>query len=159
MLTLSAISDTRRPMKTRVLILSLNFLSINAFAVDYTCNLSKNSPDTFGQSFTASLEKMDEKGYLKYSLKLDGIENGLTIERFDTNYRPQKKNAGSIRFSANVGGSELGEGTGCGDAKVVLDDAAASGLGGDLYIAYDCDSDGSGPAFYDYDCTVVKHKN
>ncbi len=146
-------------MKTLMMILSLSLLAQSAFALEYTCTLERNSQDTFGVSFNAKLEKMDEKKELKYTLKLEGAANGLSIASYDDTYKPHKKNEGSIRFLADVTGAELGEGTGCSEAKVVLDDAAASGEGGELSIAYDCDSDGSGPAFYDYDCKVVKHRN
>jgi len=142
-----------RAMKNSFALILLSLLSNQAFAAtyNYTCKLQDNNQDTFGQSFTAKLKEIEAKDEISYELKLVGVENGLTVGEFDKNYHPHAVNEGSIRFGAGVD-SKAGNDSGCGEAQVILKKSTAEGKGGELSIEYDCDSDGSGPSFYDYDC-------
>lgn len=130
-------------MKKTILILASAFMTASAFAgAEYGCYLAKNRDSDFGDRFTATVTAK--------TIRLVGTDQGTVIGKIDRDYRPRAKNEGSVRYSAAVVGG--GSGNGCREAQVILNQAMARGENGLLVIAYDCDSDGSGPKFETFSC-------
>jgi hypothetical protein len=128
-------------MNKTLFVLALTFVTTTAFADVYKCTVTKNSNSDFGDHFSAVVSSR--------AIKLVGTTQGPVAGKIDAGYTPRAKNAGSIRYFVSVNNNS---GSGCGDAQVILNKAMAAGKDGLLTIAYDCDSDGSGPAFETFSC-------
>ena len=134
-------------MKRSMFVLAL-MLSSTAFANDvYDCTVSPQSFTDFGSAFTVSLGS--------HTIRISGFDGKSTDVKkisgeIDRNYHPRPQNRGSLRYKTVVSGGSFG--SGCGEADVYLNPTMASGRNGRLTIAYDCDSDGSGPLFEVFDC-------
>lgn len=130
-------------MKKLVLLSLASLLSVSAFAADsFKCYRTANSYPDFGDHFTAVLSAR--------TIRLVGVPEMRVSGTIDPKYRPRPQNAGSLRYLVNV--YSPGSGTGCDRAQIMLNKAMASGRNGLLTIAYDCDSDGTGPLFYKFSC-------
>lgn len=135
-------------MKKSGLVLALLLSSTTVFASDvYDCTVSPQSYTDFGSAFTVTLGS--------HSIRISNFDGkGTDVKKIsgeiDRNYHPRSQNKGSLRYNTVVSGGAYA--TGCDEAEVYLNPAMASGRNGRLTIAYDCDSDGSGPLFEVYVC-------
>ncbi len=130
-------------MKKLVLLSLVSLMSVSSFAADsFKCYRTAKSYPDFGDHFTAVLSSR--------TIRLVGIRDIRVSGTLDPKYRPRPQNAGSLRYLARV--DSQGSGTGCDHAQIMLNKSMASGRNGLLTIAYDCDSDGTGPLFYVFSC-------
>lgn len=135
--------------KALVLLTVTSCLGSQAFAASATSYQCSTSVDSyaFGESFTAVVTRTLEAS----SIKISGTEQGDIEGDQDVKYKPRAKNVGSVRYDVSIPSGE-NIGTGCGGAQVTLDKSLAQGGDGELTFIYDCDSDGSGPSFFTYQC-------
>lgn len=133
-------------MKKSILVLAMSLSSAPVFAADlYQCFLAPGSYNDFGDTFIAAVTARTIK---LSEFKTDAVSS--VKGKLDKTYTPRPQNAGSIRFLADV--ETYGGGTGCDHGEVILNKSMANGGNGRLTIVYDCDSDGTGPIFYRYNC-------
>ena len=133
-------------MTKLLFVFSLALISASSYADVFQCVGANNTVD-FGNRFTVVRGAR--------SMKItDFDENSTDVKKIagpiDRNYHPRPQNRGSLRYRVSV--TSNSSGTGCDEAQVYLNAAMASGGNGRLTIAYDCDSDGSGPLFETYSC-------
>ena len=127
-------------MKTLVMITLLIASSNMAQAAQYVCHDIQGAYPNATIALTGTVD-----GILAQSDDKDLQDSlGDGVLKFDATYKPRANHTGSHRYS---GVNE------CGSFAFIIDSDMSNGLNGHATIQQDCDSDGTGPSYVNFNCT------